>query len=92
MEIYQKQGFDKVKDFIAKLPMKILQQFVKIMPEAESYLKLNQDQIKAANKTNAYGGGGKIGWAPNLHATKEELTESPAAKKVIPKKTGSPEK
>jgi hypothetical protein len=66
LEIYQKQGFDKVKDFIAKLPLKILQNFVKIMPEAEPYLKLSQDQIKAAHKTNAYGGGGKFGWAPNL--------------------------
>ena len=39
------------------------------MPEVEHYLKMNQDQIRAANKTNSYGGGGKIGWAPNLLAT-----------------------
>jgi hypothetical protein len=58
LEIYQKQGFEKVKDFIAKQPVKILQSLVKVMPEVEPYLKMNQDQIRAANKTNAYGGGG----------------------------------
>lgn len=26
--------------------------------------------MKAANRTNAYGGGGSFGWAPNLQKTK----------------------
>ena len=43
LEIYQKQGFEKVKDFISKQPVKILQSLVKVMPEVEPYLKLNQD-------------------------------------------------
>ena len=41
MEIYQAKGFEKVKDFVAKLPLKILQGLVKSMPEAEPYLKLS---------------------------------------------------
>ena len=70
MEIYQKHGFDKMRDgFIAKLPLKVLQQLVKAIPESEPYLKLSQDQIRAAHKTNLYGGGGQFGWAPNLLAT-----------------------
>lgn len=68
-EIYQKQGFDKIKDWVAKMPVKVLTSLVKVIPEVEPYIKLNQDQIKAANKTNAYGGGAKFSWAPNLLAT-----------------------
>ena len=41
LEMYQKQGFEKVKDFVAKLPVKILQSIVKFMPEAEPYIKIN---------------------------------------------------
>lgn len=29
---------------------------------------MNENAIKAARKTNAYGGGGSFGWAPNLLA------------------------
>ncbi len=36
---------------------------------------MNQEQMRAANKTNAYGGGGKIGWAPNLMATTSKPAE-----------------
>lgn len=78
MEIYQRMGFDKVRDFIARLPLKILQStFVKVMPESEPYLKMTQDQIRAANKTNAYGGGGKIGWSPNINTTTKIEEEEP---------------
>ena len=69
---------------------------VKVIPEAEPYLKLNQDQIRAANKTNAYGGGGKIGWAPNLLATTSKPVDEPSpgkATKNLPKsKVLSPKK
>lgn len=76
LEIYQRQGFEKVKDFVAKLPVKILQSLLKVMPEVEPYLKMNQDQIRAANKTNAYGGGGQFGWAPNLLSTVSKPEEN----------------
>jgi len=44
-------------------------QLAKVIPEAEPYLRLNEDRMKAANRTNLYGGGGSFGWAPNLKAT-----------------------
>ena len=39
---------------------------VKVIPEAEPYLRLNEDKMNAANRTNLYGGGGQFGWAPNV--------------------------
>jgi hypothetical protein len=41
MEIYQHKGFKKVEDFVQKLPVNVLQQLVKLMPEAEQFLKMN---------------------------------------------------
>lgn len=69
MAFYTKYGFTSIQELISKLPPKVLLQFVKKIPEAETYLKSNEDRIKAANKTNAYGGGGSFGWAPNLNST-----------------------
>ena len=51
------------------MPPKILTHIVKKIPEAEVYLKTNEERMKLANKTNAYGGGGSFGWAPNLKKT-----------------------
>jgi hypothetical protein len=39
-------------------------------------MKMNEEQIKAANHTNAYGGGGSFGWAPNLLATAHKDDDS----------------
>jgi hypothetical protein len=66
LEIYQKQGFEKIKDLIGKLSVKTLQGLVKFIPEAEPYLKMNQEQLRAVNKTKDYGGGGQFGRVPNL--------------------------
>jgi hypothetical protein len=41
LEIYQRQGFEKVKEFVAKMPLKVLQGLVKAMPEVEPFMKLN---------------------------------------------------
>lgn len=73
--LYSKYGFERIKDLIAKLPAKILAQYVKRIPESEPYLRSYDDRIKAANKTNAYGGGGSFGWAPNLNATVQKPVE-----------------
>lgn len=56
------------------------------MPEADIYLKTNEERMKLANRTNAYGGGGSFGWAPNLKKTgmKEKPQE---AKKPLLKKS-----
>ncbi|CDW78329.1 UNKNOWN [Stylonychia lemnae] len=94
-EIYQKQGFDKIQDFISRLSNKVLINLVKLIPEAEPYLRMNDDRMRAANNTNSYGGGGSFGWAPNLQSTAQKPQTShkqPPKKSNINKKDQSPEK
>lgn len=74
------------------MPVKVLTSLVKVIPEVEPYIKLNQDQIKAANKTNAYGGGAKFSWAPNLLATSQKKPEAespPKPKAKVPQPKGA---
>lgn len=66
VDLYEKQGFEKIKDFVSKLSNKVLLNLMKLIPEVEPYVRMNEDRIKAANRTNLYGGGGSFGWAPNL--------------------------
>ena len=49
--------------------MKVLTVVERKIPEANAYLKSNEERMKLANRTNAYGGGGSFGWAPNLQRT-----------------------
>jgi len=85
VSIYEKKGFDKIKDFISKLSNKVLMSLVKLIPESEPYIQMNEDRIKAANRTNLYGGGGSFGWAPNLQSTAQKQAKLPAKKSNISK-------
>eukprot|EP00347_Sterkiella_histriomuscorum_P005376 403356849 len=94
LEIYQKYGFNQIEDFIAKLESKVLLNLIKYIPEAEPYLRMNEDRMKAANKTNSYGGGGQFGWAPNLQSTaqKQSNAKSQPKRSNIGKGSVSPDR